>query len=200
MRSIGFGIDGPNERRGQAMAIDRARLNSRIRDQDHTAGPADAPVTLVEYGDYECPYCGRAFPILKEVQARLEGRLRFVYRHFPLREMHPHAEAAAEAAEAAAAQASFWLMHERLYLHQRELDGAGLLRHAAAIGADPERVERELSAHVYEPRVRQDVSSGARSGVNGTPTFFINGVRYDGLWDAPERLIDALLEAGVPND
>jgi protein-disulfide isomerase len=200
MRSIGFGIDGPNERRGRAMAIDRARLNPRIRDQDHTAGPADAPVTLVEYGDYECPYCGRAFPILKQVQARLEGRLRFVYRHFPLREMHPHAEAAAEAAEAAAAQASFWLMHERLYLHQRELDGAGLLRHAAAIGADPERVERELSAHVYEPRVRQDVSSGERSGVNGTPTFFINGVRYDGLWDAPERLIDALLEAGVPND
>lgn len=182
------------------MAIARARLRPRIRDEDHTIGPADAAVTLVEYGDYECPYCGRAFPILKEVQARLEGRLRFVYRHFPLREMHPHAEAAAEAAEAAAAQAKFWPMHERLYLHQRELDDAGLLQHAAAVGADPDRVERELSAHLYEPRVRQDVLSGARSGVNGTPTFFINGVRYDGLWDAPERLIDALLEASVPND
>ena len=182
------------------MAIGRARLTPRIRDEDHTTGPADAPVTLVEYGDYECPYCGRAFPILKEVQERLEGRLRFVYRHFPLREMHPHAEAAAEAAEAAAAQGDFWPMHERLYLHQRELDDAGLLRHAAAVGADPERVERELSAHLYEPRVRQDVISGARSGVNGTPTFFINGARYDGLWDAPERLIEALLQASVPND
>jgi protein-disulfide isomerase len=178
--------------------VARARLAPLIRDQDHTIGSPDAPVTLVEYGDYQCPYCGRAFPILKEVQARLGSRLRFAFRHFPLSEMHPNAEAAAEAAEAAAAQDRFWPMHERLFLHQHELDDDGLLRHAAAVGADPERVAREVASRVHEARVREDVTSGARSGVNGTPTFFINGVRYDGLWDAPERLIEALLGAIEP--
>jgi protein-disulfide isomerase len=177
------------------VAIGRTQLAPSISDRDHVVGLARAPVTLLEYGDYECPYCGRAFPILQEVQARLGEGLRFGFRHFPLGEMHPHAEAAAEAAEAAAAQGKFWPMHERLFSHQRELDGEALLRHAAAVGADPERVGRELAARVYEPRVRQDFMSGVRSGVNGTPTFFINGVRYDGLWDAPERLVEALLEA-----
>jgi protein-disulfide isomerase len=170
---------------------DSAVLTLPVSDRDHTEGPADAPVTLVEYGDYQCPHCGRAHPIVKDVQQRLVHRLRFVFRHFPITGLHPHAQHAAEAAEAAAAQGHFWEMHDALFEHQYALDDRHLTFYASSIGLDLDRFEGALSAHIYAPRVREDFLSGVRSGVNGTPTFFINGTRYDGSWDA-ETLMDAL--------
>ena len=171
-------------------------LTPPVNDRDHAHGLATAPVTLVEYGDYECPYCGAAYPIVKEVQRRLGDTLRFVFRNFPLAEMHPHAQHAAEAAEAAGAQGHFWPMHDLLYEHQRALDDAHLRRYAAELGLDEGRFDRELSGHAYAGRVREDVVSGARSGVNGTPTFFINGRRHDGSYDL-KTLLAALEHAGA---
>ena len=160
-------------------------------DRDHIQGPADAPVTLVEYGDYECPYCGAAYPIVKEVQARTGDRLRFVFRNFPITTSHPHAEQAAEAAEAAEAQERFWEMHDVLYESQRHLEDENLRAYAEQLGLDVERFGNELAEHVHAPRVREDFMSGVRSGVNGTPTFFINGVRHDDSYEL-ETLLDAL--------
>jgi protein-disulfide isomerase len=161
-----------------------AKLTLPVGERDHWQGPDAAPVTLVEYGDYECPHCGRAYPIVKEVQARLGDRLRFVFRNFPLTQSHPHAQHAAEAAEAAAAQGRFWEMHDRLYESQAALADTDLERHGADLGLDAARLAAELAAHTYAPRVREDFMSGVRSGVNGTPTFFINDLRYDDSWDA----------------
>lgn len=171
-----------------------ARLTEPVSDRDHTAGPSDGPVTLVEYGDYECPYCGRAFPIVQEVRRRMGDRLRFVFRNFPLTEIHPHAENAAEVAEAAAAQGQFWPMHDRLFRHQHALDDESLIEGAQELGLDAERVRRELADGTYRSRVRADFSSGVRSGVNGTPTFYVNGLRHDGDYDA-ETLMAALDDA-----
>ncbi len=154
-----------------------------VGDRDHAQGPASAPVTLVEYGDYECPYCGQAYPIVKAVQKALGSRLRFVFRNFPLSEMHPNAANAAEAAEAAGAQGKFWEMHDTLYEHQDALRPRDLVAYAEGLGLDSDRLAAELKSHVHASRVREDFMSGVRSGVNGTPTFFINGERYDGLWD-----------------
>ena len=177
---------------------DAAHLSLPVSERDHAQGPADAPVTLVEYGDYECPYCGRAYPIVKQVQAWLGAQLRFVFRNFPLRELHPHAQHAAEAAEAAGAQGRFWDMHDHIFEHQRALSDRHLHEYAAVLGLDEERFDRELTSHTHAPRVREDFSSGVRSGVNGTPTFFINGVRHERPWDA-ESLLAALEEAiGAP--
>jgi protein-disulfide isomerase len=156
--------------------------------RDHIRGPLDAPVTLVEYGDYECPYCGAAHGIVNAVQARMANRLCFVYRHFPLTTLHPHAQLAAEAAEAAGAQKEFWAMHDVLFENQQQLDPPYLLAYAEALGLDTGRFSAELAEHVHAPKVREDFMSGVRSGVNGTPTFFINGVRHDGSWDAPALL------------
>jgi protein-disulfide isomerase len=169
-----------------------ARLKVPVRERDHVIGPADALVTLVEYGDYECPYCGLAHPIVKEVQRRLGRRLRFAFRHFPLAEMHPRALPAAEAAEAAGAQGRFWEMHDLLYANQPALEDADLLAYATALDLDVRRFVRELAERTWELRVREDFMSGVRSGVNGTPTFFINGVRHDGGWDV-ETLTEALM-------
>ena len=171
-------------------------LTLPVGERDHVQGPTTAAVTLVEYGDYECPYCGAAYPIVKEIQRRLGDAVRFVFRNFPLAEMHPHAQHAAEAAEAAGAQEQFWPMHDALYEHQRALDDAHLRRQAAALGLDEGRFDRDLSGHAYAGRVREDVLSGARSGVNGTPTFFINGRRHDGSYDL-ETLLAALEDAGA---
>jgi protein-disulfide isomerase len=173
-----------------------AHLTPPVGERDHVQGPADAPVTLVEYGDYECPYCGQAYPIVKALQQRMGDRLRFVFRNFPLANAHPHAEHAAEAAEAAGAQGEdrFWAMHDRLYEHQRALDDQHLERHAAAVGLDVERFDREMEAGRYRERVREDFLSGVRSGVNGTPTFFINGARHDDSY-APEVLLAAVERA-----
>ncbi|HEX4573872.1 MAG TPA: DsbA family protein, partial [Gemmatimonadales bacterium] len=161
---------------------------------DHALGAARAPVTLVEYGDFECPHCRQAFPIVQELQRRLGARLRFVFRHFPLTQVHAHAEHAAEAAEAAGAQGQFWEMHARLFERQFALEDDHLVEYAEELGLDGARVARELAAHTYEPRVRADFLGGVRSGVNGTPTFFVSGVRHDAAWDL-EPLAAALERA-----
>ncbi len=163
---------------------------------DHVQGSGEAPVTLVQYGDYECPYCGEAYPIIKEVQARMGERLRFVFRNFPISTSHPHAEHAAEAAEAADAQDTFWEMHDRLYERQRHLTDQDLHAYAEELGLDVERFDKEMTEHVHEPRVHEDFMSGVRSGVNGTPTFYINGVRHDDSYE-PDVLLDALERAAT---
>jgi protein-disulfide isomerase len=173
------------------------RLTLPIGSRDHAEGTAEASLVLVEYGDYECPYCGAAYPIVKKVQKRLGGRLRFVFRNFPLTNMHPYAQQAAETAEAAAAQGKFWEMHDFLYENQASLgDSAILLRQARKLELDAVQLEREVAGHVYLPRIEEDYSSGIRSGVNGTPTFFVNNVRYDGYPEF-EPLVAALERAGA---
>jgi protein-disulfide isomerase len=157
-------------------------------DRDHIRGPQNAPVTLLEYGDYQCPYCGAAHPIVDAVQRELGDDMRFVFRHFPLTTMHPFAELAAEAAEAAAAQGSFWQMHDTLYVNQTRLEPSALLVYAEAIGLDVQRFTLDLQTHSHAPKVREDFLSGVRSGVNGTPSFFINGRRHDGAWDYEDLL------------
>ena len=157
-------------------------------DRDHIQGPSDAAVTLLEYGDYECPYCGAAYPIIKQVQETMGERLRFVFRNFPITTAHPHAEQAAEAAEAAAAQGKFWPMHDLLYENQQRLETDDLVDYAGRLALDVERFRRELDDHTHAARVREDFMSGVRSGVNGTPTFYIDGTRYEGSYEA-----DALL-------
>ncbi|PYO74261.1 MAG: disulfide bond formation protein DsbA [Gemmatimonadetes bacterium] len=174
-----------------------AVLTPPIGARDHVQGPADAGVTLVEYGDFECPHCGRAYPIVKAVQKAMSPRLRFAFRHFPLRESHPHAQHAAEAAEAAGAQGKFWEMHDRLFERQFALDDAYLVEYATDLGVDARRFAEDLAAGVYAPRVREDFRSGVRSGVNGTPTFFIDGVRYDESWDL-EPLLATLERVHAP--
>jgi protein-disulfide isomerase len=159
--------------------------------RDHASGPEDAPLTLVEYGDFQCPHCGKAYPIVKAVQRKLGPQLRFVYRYFPLTKIHPEAEHAAEAAEAAGAQGAFWQMHDRLFERQFALDDDSLVEYARELGLDAERIRGALDAGTYRDRVREDFMSGVKSGVNGTPTFFINGMRYDGRWDL-ESLLAAL--------
>ena len=163
-------------------------------ERDHIQGPAAAPVTLLEYGDYECPYCGAAYPIVKQVQAQLGDQLRFVFRNFPITTSHPHAQQAAEAAEAAAAQDRFWEMHDHLYEHQRRLGEADLRGYASELGLDVDRFSDDLAQHVHAARVREDFMSGVRSGVNGTPTFYINGVRHDDSYEL-ETLLAALEDA-----
>ena len=176
-----------------------AVLALAVSERDHIQGPAGAPVTLVEYGDYECPHCGRAYPIIKKVWERMGRRLRFVYRNFPLRESHPHAQHAAEAAEAAGAQGKFWEMHDRLFERQFALDDEYLVEYAGDLGLDIARFREELAAGVYEPRVREDFRSGVLSGVNGTPTFFVNGMRHDDAWDF-EPLAAALERAAATRE
>ncbi|MEO8140855.1 MAG: thioredoxin domain-containing protein, partial [Gemmatimonadota bacterium] len=153
----------------------------------------DAPVTLVEYGDYQCPYCGAAYPIVKQLQHRMGKRLRFVFRNFPLTEIHQYALHAAETAEAAAVAGKFWPMHDLLFERQASLNDESLLGYAAEQGLDPMALAKALAAGTFEERVHHDFMTGVRSGVNGTPTFFINGRRHDGGHDAASLL--AALEA-----
>jgi protein-disulfide isomerase len=163
-------------------------------DRDHIRGSADARVTLVEYGDYECPYCGEAYPIVKDIQERMGEQLRFVFRNFPISTSHPHAEEAAEAAEAAGAQGRFWKMHDHLYENQRHLRDDDLRSYADALDLELELFVKELSEHVHADRVHEDFMSGVRSGVNGTPTFFINGLRHDDSYEL-DTLLSALQRA-----
>jgi protein-disulfide isomerase len=165
-------------------------------DRDHIQGPTEAAVTLVEYGDYECPYCGAAYPIIKEVQSRMGERLRFVFRNFPIATSHPHAEQAAETAEAAATQGKFWQMHDLLYENQKRLRDPDLRGYAERLALDVERFDKELAEHVHAARVREDFMSGVRSGVNGTPTFYINGARHDDSYDV-ETMLAALERAAA---
>ena len=172
-------------------------LHPPVSERDYTAGPDDAPVTLVEYGDYECPYCGMAHPIVQGAQRTLGDRLRFVFRNFPLREAHPHAQHAAEAAESAGAQGKYWEMHDMIFTHQHALEDEDLIAYAETIGIDPDRLADDLANKTYEKRVREDFRSGVRSGVNGTPTFFINGERYNGPWADEIRFARALQDAAL---
>ena len=151
-------------------------------DHDHIRGPDQAPVTLVEYGDFECPYCGRAEPVVRELLADY-GDLRYVWRHLPLTDVHPHAQLAAEAAEAAASQGKFWPMHDQLLGHQDALAAKDLIRYAAQLGLDTERFIRDLRDHTGQAKIAADVDSADLSGVSGTPTFFINGKRHHGAYD-----------------
>jgi protein-disulfide isomerase len=158
-------------------------LSRPVGNDDHAQGPADAPVTLVEYGDYECPHCGRAYPIVKAVKAHFGPRLRFVFRNFPITEAHPHAALAAASAEAAGDHGKFWEMHDLLFEHQDHLNALDLVKYGSQLGIPSEGFLDEIRSQQKAHRVREDFMSGVRSGVNGTPTFFINGVRYDGPWD-----------------
>jgi protein-disulfide isomerase len=151
--------------------------------RDHVIGGTAAAVTLVEYGDFECPYCGQAYPVVKEVVGAFLEQTRFAFRHFPLTQVHPHAEHAAEAAESAAAQGRFWQMYDLLFEHQEALEDDDLLAYAAQVGLDLNRFQVELARGTYAQHVREDFMGGVRSGVNGTPAFFINGRRHDGGFD-----------------
>lgn len=171
-----------------------ALTNPVSDERDHIQGPPGAPLTLVEYGDYECPYCGAAYPIVKEIQARLGDRLRLVFRNFPITTSHPHSQQAAEAAEAASAQGKFWEMHDILYENQANLRQQDLLVYGERLGLHVDRFTTDLAEHVHRERVHEDFLSGVHSGVNGTPTFFIIGRRHDGSYET-ETLFGALERA-----
>jgi protein-disulfide isomerase len=172
----------------------QARLAVPVGSTDHIDGRPEAAVTLVEYGDYQCPHCGAAHPIVNRIREVLADRLRFVFRHFPLSQIHPHAFRAAEAAEAAGAQAKFWEMHDMLFENQHALADRDLLRYASALGLDVDRFADDIRSNTFAEKIRQDFLGGVKSGVNGTPTFFINGVRHDGPWDG-NSLIEAIERA-----
>jgi protein-disulfide isomerase len=165
-----------------------------VAKRDHIQGSIDAPIMLLEYGDYECPYCGQAYPTIKDIQERLGDRLCFAFRNFPLVNSHPHAQHAAEAAEAAGAQGKFWEMHDLLFENQEALDDEDIVQYATTLGLDANRVISDVLAGTHAARVREDFRSGARGGVNGTPTLFINGVRHEGT---PDSLLAALIERGL---
>jgi protein-disulfide isomerase len=174
-------------------------LRPPVSEQDHAAGPASAPLTLVEYGDYQCPHCAAADPTVRAVQRAFGNELRFVFRNFPLAEMHPAAEPAAEFAEGAAMQGRFWEAHDALFAWSRRHGPASLgpeafATIAATLGLDSQRLEGEVSSHRYLERIKNDFNGGVRSGVNGTPSFFVNGQRFDGAPTVKE-LTDALTAA-----
>jgi protein-disulfide isomerase len=173
------------------------RLAVPVSERDHADGPVDAPATLLVYGDYECPHTRAAHIAIRRVQPRLAGAMRYVFRHFPLRSIHPHAQHAAEAAEAAHGAGRFWAMHDHLFRHQDALDDADLAGYAAALGLGDERVSDALRAHAHAERVEEDVRSGLASGVRGTPTLFINGVRHDGERHA--GALEAALRGAIPS-
>jgi len=162
--------------------------------RDHVQGPATATLMLVQYGDYQCPYCGAAYPEVKKVQEELGSRLRFVFRNFPLTNAHEFAMQAAETAESASTQGKFWEMHDFLYEHQKTLGDPNVaLDYARRLGLDIQKFQRDLSQHTSLPRIKEDFAGGVRSGVNGTPTFYVNGIRHDGAPTA-EELVSALQE------
>ena len=172
-----------------------AALDPPLGPDDHVEGPADAPLELVMYGDFQCPYCAAAQSIIRRVRDRLDGRLRFAFRHMPL-PVHPEAENAAQASEAAAAQGAFWPMHDALYAARGRLSVDDLAAHASAIGLDGERVRREIAAGLHAERVARDDRSARAAGIAGTPAFFVNGVLHEGSFDAGS-LVEAL-EASAP--
>jgi protein-disulfide isomerase len=176
-------------------AASQPKLVMPVSDRDHIRGSSSAKVTLVEYGDYECPHCGRAFHVVEELERIFGDNLRVVFRNFPLSTIHEHAEAAAEAAEAAGAQNKFWEMHDLLFQNQQALDPDDLVSYAERIGIDVTKFNRDLSEGRYAERVREDFASGVRSGVNGTPTFFISGIRHDGPSEIGS-LLSAIKQAG----
>ncbi len=161
-----------------------------VSEQDHSQGSANAPVTLVQYGDYQCPYTRQSTSGVRAIQQQLGTQLRFVFRNFPLTEIHPHALHSAEAAEAANAQGKFWEMHDYIFHHQHTLEDADLRRFAEAISLDTTQYEQDMTQHRHLKRIEADMEGGERSGVQGTPTFYINGVLHNASWEQ-----DALLAA-----
>jgi protein-disulfide isomerase len=170
-------------------------LSEAVNERDHARGPADAPATLVAYGDYECPYTRRALSVVAQLRVQFGEQLRLVFRNFPLTEIHPHALQAAEAAEAAAAQGCFWEMHEYLFAHQHALEEVDLLQYANDLGLDRARFEQDLATHAHIGRIDSDVESGLQSGVQGTPTLFINGLLHNASWEHDS--LDAALQGAI---
>jgi protein-disulfide isomerase len=168
--------------KGKKRMTQRTRLAVPVSEQDHSQGPATAAVTLVQYGDYECPYTRQSTTVVRALQQQLGDQLRFVFRNFPLTEIHPHALNAALAAEAAASEGKFWEMHDYIFHHQHTLEDSDLVQFAAALGLDMQQYARDMAEQRALARIEEDVESGERSGVQGTPTFFINGVVYRGSW------------------
>jgi protein-disulfide isomerase len=173
--------------------INQTQLKLPNPERDHIQGAVDAPMALLEYGDYECPFCGEVQPIVREIQRRLGDDLCFAFRHFPLTNVHPHAEHAAEAAEGAGEQRAFWPMHEMLFANQGALDDESLAEYAVALGLNAKRLIQEVISGAHAQRIHEDFKIGVRAGVNGTPSFFINGQRYDGA-RAVEPLLAAILQ------
>lgn len=159
------------------------QLKPAVSPTDHEEGNKNAPIQLVEYGDYQCSYCGEAYPIIKGMQQTLGNDLELVFRNFPLTEIHLNAENAAKAAEAAALQNKFWEMHDMLYQNQQQLDEAHLVSYAKKLGLDMNKFQSDMQSSAVANKVENDFESGVRSGVNGTPSFFINGEKYDGNWE-----------------
>ncbi len=172
-------------------------LKAPVSPEDHVQGPPNAAATLLEYGDYQCPHCAHAHPIVRRLQRSFGDQLRFVFRNFPLSQMHFEAEAAAEAAEFAAAHGKFWEMHDLLFENQPRLGGALYLELARKLGLSVPALTQALEEGQFTDHVRADFSSGVRSGVNGTPTFFINGQRHDGSFEFAELLL--VLDAAIKN-
>ena|SRR6266849_4568574 len=174
----------------------RTSLVVPVNERDHSQGPATAAVTLVQYGDYECPYTRQSTTVVRAIQQQLGDKLRFVFRNFPLTEIHPHALHSAETAEAAAVQGKFWEMHDYIFHHQHTLEDSDLEQFAIAVGLDMQQFARDMAERPYISRIEEDLQSGIRSGVRGTPTFFINGVLYPGSWEQ-EALLAAIEEASA---
>lgn len=174
--------------------VSTSTLAIPVTPRDHIIGPATAKVTLLQYGDYECPYCAQAYPVVKELRRVAGDVVRFAFRNFPLVQLHPRAEHAAEAGEAAAAQRKFWRMFDMLFEHSDALDDESLLSYAAALDLDMRRFQRDLMEDRYFDRIRDDMASGIWSGVTGTPTFFINEIQYQGSRDVDSLLL-AIQEA-----
>ena len=175
------------------MSDQAAHLTIPVGERDHASGPLSAPLVLVEYGDYDCSHCGTAYPVIQQLREALGDDLTFVYRNFPLTSIHKHAQRAAETAEWAALAGRFWDMHDHLYEHQDRLDDRGLLAAAMKLSLDPRELQAAWDSYAMIPRVKEDFLGGIRSGVSGTPKFFINGRRHDGL--ASLDALTAALEA-----
>lgn len=169
-------------------------LTPPISRNDHTLGDLDAPLQMLEFGDYQCPYCGAAQPVIQEIRRELGDRLLYAFRNFPLVQVHQYAEQAAEAAEAAGAQGKFWEMHDLLYQNQHALDYNHLVGYADQLGLDVEKFQQDLRDHAYRAKIASDYRSGEESGVPGTPTFFLNGIMYQGPIE-PDAIIAAIRQA-----
>ena len=177
--------------------MSEVQLSIPVGPDDHSRGPLDAKLTVVEYGDYQCPYCGQAHPIVEQLMSKFSDSMRLVFRNFPLAEVHPYAEAAAEMAEAVGLQGKFWEMHDALYENQRDLTDAALRRYAEGVGANVDDAVKAIADRGPAQRVEDDFEGAIRSGANGTPTFFVNGVRYEGSWmyDPFAEYLEELLES-----
>jgi len=173
------------------------RLIAPISESDHTQGAMNAPIVLVEYGNYQCPHSGEAHRIIQQIQQRLDQQIYFAFRHFPQPQIYPQSQKAAEAAETAAAQGKFWQMHNTLFKCQQTLYNGYLVEYAYQLGLNVSQFLRDMTNHIYADRVVEDLESGKRSGVNSTPAFFINSCRYEQPLDF-ESLLEALLQAGQP--